>query len=84
LRVGAVRANSTHRPRLASGNWSRKNNMLPVTITTAVCRVSTRAEIVSRPGTLRVRTLRPITVSQTTAVAASMPASRPPSLAPTR
>jgi len=58
--------------------------MLPVTITTAVCRVSTRAEIVSSPGTLRVRTLRPTTVSQTTAVATSMPASRPPSFAPTK
>jgi hypothetical protein len=58
--------------------------MLPVTITTAVCRVSTRAEMVSRLGTLRVTALRPITVSQTTPAAASMPASRPPSLTPTK
>ena len=58
--------------------------MLPVAITTAVCRVSTRAEIVSSPGTLWVTTLRPMTVSQTTAVAATMPAFRPPSCAPAK
>ncbi len=56
--------------------------MLPVTITTAVCSVSTRAEIVSRPGTVRVKILRPRAVSHTTAVAATMPAPLPPSWAP--
>src|ERR1700760_4012549 len=58
LRGGAVRANRTHMTRLASGNWSRKKNTFPVLTTTAACTVMTRAEIVTRPGTVPVATLR--------------------------
>jgi hypothetical protein len=54
LRVGAVRPNKTHKARLPSGNWSKKSSTLPVASTAAACSVSTRAEIISRPGTLRV------------------------------
>jgi hypothetical protein len=51
---------------------------------TAPTRKPLVAQLAAEVVALRVTTLRPITVSQTTAVAAIMPASRPPSLAPMR
>src|SRR5215471_9824806 len=52
LCVGAVLANMTHMARLASGNCNRYIHTLPVKSTTAVCRVSTAAEIISSDDTV--------------------------------
>jgi diguanylate cyclase with GGDEF domain len=80
----AVRANRMHMARFASGNWSRNSHSSPLASTTTVCSVSTTAEIVSKPGTDPVATLRIKAVSQMTASPASRPASRPQHHAPTR
>jgi len=71
----------THMQRFASGNCSRKSQSSPVASTTAVCSVSTTAEIVSRLGTVPVTTLRITAVSQLATSPATRPASRPPSQA---
>jgi hypothetical protein len=67
--------------RFASGNCSRKSHSSPVASTTAVCSVSTTAEIVSRLGTDPVTILRIAPVSQMAARPATRPASRPSSQA---
>jgi hypothetical protein len=69
----------THMHKFASGNCSRKSQSSPVASTTAVCAVSTTAEIVSRLGTVPVATLRMTAVSQMAASPATRPASRPSS-----
>jgi hypothetical protein len=69
----AVRANRTHMQRFPSGNCSGKSQRSPVASTSAVCSVSTTAEIVSRLGTAPVTTLRMAAVSQM----ATSPATRP-------
>ena len=78
-----MRANRTHITRLASGNWSRKKNTLPVLTTTTACTVMTRAEIVTRPGTVPVTILRMIATSHKMAAAAIIAAFRPASSCPT-
>ncbi len=75
LRVGAVRANITHIARFPRGNWSWNIHRKPVLTATAVCTVSTSAEIVSSEVTDPVAILRSAISSQTTAVPASSPAS---------
>jgi hypothetical protein len=65
----------------ASGNCSRKSQSSPVASTTAVCSVSTTAEIVSKLGTDPVAILRMIAVSQMATSPATRPASRPSSQA---
>jgi hypothetical protein len=79
LRPRAVLANSRHRPKFASGKCSRKIHRLPVTMAARVWTVSTIREIVTRPGTDLVTSLRRHAVSQMAASIAHKPASRPPS-----
>jgi hypothetical protein len=63
--------------RFASGNCSRNSQSSPVASTSPVWTVSTSAEIVSRPGTDPVATLRMTAVSQMIASPATRPAWRP-------
>jgi hypothetical protein len=63
--------------RFANGNCSTKSQSSPVASTTAVCSVSTTADIISRLGRDPVATLRMTAVSQVTARAATRPPLRP-------
>jgi hypothetical protein len=75
LRVGAVRANTTHIARFASGNCSSNIHRFPVLIATAVWTVRMSAEIMSSAEDDPVSALRIAMSSQTTPVPASSPAS---------
>jgi len=70
----AVQAKTMHRPRFASGKCTRKIHKFPVATATRPCRVSTMREIATSPGTVPVKSLRPMAVTQIAASMAITPA----------